>query len=243
MKSIILSCLFLFLNFALLAQITKPEVTEVWDPEPRLVTPGAKYAAPPSDAIVLFDGTSADNFTHDGQKPVDWIVKDGIMTVKEGTGQIVTKEEFGDIQLHLEFRTPSVVEGEGQGRGNSGVFLQGRYEVQILDNFENRTYANGQCASIYKQTPPLVNACRKPGEWQSYDIIFNAPVFNTDGMRIRPGFVTVLQNGILVQNHTLIQGTSEYIGMPKNIAHGDGPIFLQDHGNPMSFRNIWVRKL
>lgn len=241
MKNLLLFT-FLF-PFALIAQITKPEVTEVWEPEPRVVTPGTSLGAPPSDAIVLFDGTSMDQFTHLDGRALEWALADNAMTVVKGTGDMQTKESFGSVQLHLEFRTPSVIEGEGQGRGNSGVFFQKRYEVQILDSYDNRTYSNGQCAAIYKQYPPLVNASRPPGEWQAYDIIFMAPIFNADGMRIQPGHLTVFHNGVLVQNHALIQGTTEYIGMPKNVAHGDAPIMLQDHGNPQSFRNIWLRKL
>jgi len=235
--SILISSTFSF------AQITKPEVTEVWEPEPRVVTSGNTAGAPPSDAIILFDGKNLDNFVTWGDKPAAWKVENGIVTVVKDAGFLISKEKFDDIQLHLEFRTPEVIEGEGQGRGNSGVFFQGKYEVQILDSYENRTYSNGQCAAIYKQYPPLVNASKGPGEWQTYDIIFNAPVFNDDGMRVKPGYLTVIHNGVLVQNHALILGTTEYIGMPKNEAHGAGPIWIQDHGNPMSFRNIWVRKL
>jgi hypothetical protein len=165
------------------------------------------------------------------------------MTVVKGAGNIVTKRSFGDCQLHIEFRTPAVVVGEGQGRGNSGIFLQSRYEVQVLDNYNNRTYSNGQAGSIYKQHIPLVNACRPPGEWQTYDIIYTAPRFNADGIRIAPGRVTVIQNGVLVQNNVEIRGTTEYDTMPKNFAHGKAPLELQDHGNPVSYRNIWIRDL
>jgi 3-keto-disaccharide hydrolase len=223
----------------------EPEATEVWEPEPRVVkTNKPVTTTAPSDAIILFDGSNLDQWVsvNDGDE-AKWKLEGDHMTVVAGTGMIATKEKFGDIQLHLEFRTPAEVKGDGQGRGNSGVFLQGRYEVQVLDNYENRTYSNGQCAAIYKQTIPLVNACKKPGEWQSYDIIYNAPHFNADGIKIKSGYVTVIHNGVLVQNHTEIKGTSEYIGQPKNIAHGDAALSLQDHGNPMSFRNIWVRKL
>ncbi len=220
-----------------------PELTEVWEPEPPKVTPG-EAGAPPSDAIVLFDGKSLDEWVaaRDGSK-AGWTVSDGHMTVKPRTGDIMTKREFGDFQLHIEWRAPSEVSGEGQGRGNSGVFLQGRYEVQVLDNYDNRTYSNGQAGSIYKQSLPLVNACRPPGEWQAYDIIYTAPRFNEDGIRVSPGHVTVLHNGVVVQNHTEIEGTTEYIGRPKNIAHGKAPLRLQDHGNLVSYRNIWIREL
>ncbi len=225
------------------AQITDPVATEVWHPVPRVVA--FQGTSPvPSDAVVLFGGNNLEQWMSDkdGGKAM-WDVKDGIITVKAGTGDIKTKQKFGSCQLHLEFRTPAVVEGTGQGRGNSGVFFQEKYEVQILDNYNNVTYSNGQCASVYKQHIPLVNACKAPGEWQSYDIIFNAPVFNKDGVKVASGSFTVIQNGILVQNHVEIKGTTEYIGLPKNDAHGMGSIKLQDHGNPMSFRNIWVREL
>ena len=225
------------------AQITDPVATEVWHPVPRMVT--FQGTSPvPSDAVVLFGGNNLEQWVSDkdGSKAM-WEVKDGIFTVKAGTGDIKTKQKFGSCQLHLEFRTPAVVEGTGQGRGNSGVFFQEKYEVQILDNYNNVTYFNGQCASVYKQHIPLVNACKGPGEWQSYDIIFNAPVFNKDGVKVASGYFTVIQNGVLVQNHVEIKGTTEYIGLPKNDAHGMGSIKLQDHGNPMSFRNIWVREL
>jgi hypothetical protein len=221
----------------------KPEATEVWEPEPRVVTPGAMSKAP-SDAIVLFDGKNLDEWVaaKDG-KAAGWKVEGGAMTVVKSSGNIRTKREFGDIQLHIEFRTPAVVDGTGQGRGNSGIFLQQRYEVQVLDSYNNRTYSNGQAASIYKQSMPLVNACLPPGEWQVYDIIYIAPRFNADGIKVSPAYVTVIQNGVLVQNHTEIRGTTEYIGLPRNIAHGKGPLELQDHSNPTSYRNVWVREL
>lgn len=228
----------------LVAQITDPKATEVWESEPRKVSPGTG-TMPPSDAIVLFDGTSLQEWVSaaDGSA-ASWIINaDGSMTVKPQSGDIKTKRVFGDIQLHLEFRTPSVVESEGQGRGNSGVFFQERYEVQVLDNYQNRTYSNGQAGSIYKQSPPLVNACRPPGEWQTYDIIFIAPRFNADGQKIASGRLTVFHNGVLVQNHTEVMGSTEYIGLPKNIAHDKGSLKLQDHGNLVSYRNIWVREL
>ena len=219
-----------------------PELTEVWEPEPRVVTPGEGTAAP-SDAIVLFDGKNTGEWTHEDGSPVKWKVTDSAMTVAAGTGSIFTKRTFGDCQLHIEWRTPAEVKGKSQGRGNSGIFLQNRYEVQVLDNYNNRTYSNGQAGSIYKQSMPLVNACRPPGEWQTYDIIFTAPRFNADGEKTSSGHITVLQNGILVQNHTRILGTTEYIGLPKNEAHGKAPIQLQDHHNPVSYRNIWIREL
>ncbi len=224
------------------AQITDPKATEAWDPEPRVIRPGDAATAP-SDAYILFDGANADQWEHLNGKPVAWEVKNGAMTVAKSTGDIQTKKHFGDCQLHLEWRSPSVIEGEGQGRGNSGVFLQGRYEVQILDSYQNRTYPNGQAGAVYKQHIPLVNPLRPVGEWNTYDIIYQAPRFNADGIKVASAYVTVIINGVLVQNHVEIKGTTEYIGLPKNPAHGKGPIQLQDHGNPISFRNIWIREL
>jgi len=225
------------------AQITKPEASEVWKPEPKVVKPGKNDNNAPADAIVLFDGSSIDAWQHSDGSAVKWDVSDGVMTVAKGTGGIFTKDNFGDCQLHLEWRSPSVIEGEGQGRGNSGVFFQNRYEVQVLDSYNNRTYSNGQAGSIYKQHMPLVNAMRPTGEWQTYDIIFKAPIFNKDGIKTSSGYLTVIHNGVVIQNHSEIKGTTEYIGFPKNEAHGDGPIQLQDHSNPVSYRNIWLRKL
>jgi hypothetical protein len=222
-----------------------PEATEFWEPEPRVVTPGESNHLPPSDAIVLFDGKSLDQWKglkENGAAP--WKVEDGIFTVVAGTGGIESNESFGDAQIHLEWRSPSEVKGESQGRGNSGFFLMGKYEVQVLDSYNNRTYSNGQAGSIYKQHPPLVNAMRPPGEWNTYDIIFTAPHFNSDGMLIRPAKVTLIHNGILVQNGVELKGPTEYIGIPNYEAHDDAlPYMIQDHGNPVSFRNIWVRKL
>jgi len=227
------------------AQITDPKATEVWEPEPRIVTPGEDNRAP-SDAIILFDGKNTSEWVSakDTKTAAPWTVNpDGSITVKPGAGDIQTARSFGDCQLHIEFRTPEVVKGEGQGRGNSGVFLQERYEVQVLDCYGNRTYSNGQTGSIYKQSIPLVNACRKPGAWQTYDILYTAPRFNNDGIQVAPGRVTVLHNGIVIQLNTEIRGTSEYIGLPKVSAHGKAPIRLQDHGDLVSYRNIWIREL
>lgn len=229
--------------YGLSAQEFDPEISEVWEPEPRVVTPGMG-TAPPSDAIVLFDGKNSDEWVmvNDGS-PLKWEVSGGAMTVKPRTGGIRTKRDFGDFQLHIEWRTPSKVEGDGQGRGNSGIFLQSRYELQVLDSYNNRTYSNGQAGSIYKQHMPLVNASRPPGEWQTYDVIYTAPRFNADGIRTAPARVTVLHNGVLIQYNTAILGTTEYRQFPKNIAHGKAPLMLQDHSNPVSYRNIWVREL
>lgn len=237
-----LCCLILITNNIIFAQTKDPKDSEVWKPEPRVVTPG-NGTAPPSDAIVLFDGTSTDHFVDHKGNPIQWKVEDGAMTVVKGTGDIHTKKSFGDIQLHIEWRSPAVIESEGQGRGNSGVFLQSKYEVQVLDSYQNRTYSNGQAGSIYKQHLPLVNACNPPGVWQTYDIIFKAPRFNKDGIKIASGSLTVIQNGVLIQNNVEIKGTTEYIGLPKNEAHGPLPIKLQDHSNPVSYRNIWLREL
>jgi hypothetical protein len=220
-----------------------PKDTEVWEPEPKVVSPGENFSAPPSDAIVLFDGKNLDNWVgKDGGKP-QWTVADGAMTVVKGTGDIKTKQPFGDIQLHIEWRTPALVQGEGQGRGNSGIFFCEKYELQVLDSYNNRTYSNGQAGSIYKQSMPMVNASRPPGEWQSYDVVFIAPRFKEDGSLDTPGRITVFHNGVLIHHYTEIEGTTEYIGKPKIVAHDKGSIRLQDHGNPTSFRNIWVREM
>lgn len=227
------------------AQITDPKATEVWQPEPRVVTPGTG-TLPPSDAIVLFGGKNLDEWISvKDSTSAKWDINaaEGSFTVKPGTGDIMTKLPLGDCQLHLEFRTPSVVKGGGQGRGNSGVLLQTRYEVQVLDCYENRTYSNGQTGAVYKQSIPLANVCRKPGEWQTYDILYTAPRFNADGIRLVPGYVTVIHNGVVIQMHTEIKGTTLFIGLPKNDAHGKAPLMLQDHGDLVSFRNIWVREL
>ncbi|MEZ5044957.1 MAG: DUF1080 domain-containing protein [Saprospiraceae bacterium] len=229
--------------FSLQAQITDPVATEVWDPVPRVVTPGAATNTAPSDAIVLFDGSNTNEWSHADGSAVKWKTGDNAMTVVKGTGVIQSKRTFGDCQLHIEWRTPAEVVGEGQGRGNSGIFLQSLYELQVLDSYGSKTYSNGQAGSIYKQSIPLVNACRPPGEWQTYDIIYTAPRFNEDGIKVASARITVLQNGVLVQNNTEIKGTTEYIGLPKNPKHGKGPIVLQDHGNPVSYRNIWIREL
>ena len=206
-------------------------------PEPKVVDPGDAQT-PPSDAIILFDGKDLLQW-HNGEK---WEITDGY-AISKGSS-ITTKEGFGDCQLHLEFATPAEVKSSGQGRGNSGVYLMNRYEVQILDSYENTTYHDGQCAAVYKQYPPLVNACRKPGEWQTYDILFDAPRFDEHGSLTRPGYVTVLQNGVVVQNRTELLGSTSYIESPKYKKHPDKqPISLQFHGNPVRFRNIWVREL
>ncbi|MCV9387837.1 3-keto-disaccharide hydrolase [Reichenbachiella ulvae] len=233
----------LLLSHVAVAQDYKPEDTEVWEPEPKVIT-GVKGGQVPSDAIVLFDGSDFDAWRKaEAKEPIAWDLIDGRMQVAAGTGAIMTNQNFGSIQLHVEWKAPAVVKGDGQGRGNSGIFLQSRYEVQVLDSYDNRTYSNGQAASIYKQYAPLVNVMNPPTEWQSYDIIFTAPEFDDKGDLLSPAYVTVLHNGVLVQNHVEIKGSTEYIGPPSYQAHGDAPIMLQDHGNPVSFRNIWVREL
>ncbi len=203
---------------------------------PQVIDPGPP-GGPPSDAVVLFDGKDMSHWNN-AEK---WEVQDGY--VVSGEGQISSKEEFGDCQVHIEFASNTEISGSGQGRSNSGVFLMGIYEVQVLDSYDNETYYDGQCAAIYKQHPPLVNACRKPGEWQSYDIIWTAPRFK-DGQLVSPAFVTVLQNGVVVQNHFQLEGDTPYHRAPEYRPHPEkGPIALQYHGNSVRFRNIWVRDL
>ena len=226
-----------------LIQQGDPAATEVWEPVPPVVVPGV-YPAPPSDAIVLFGGGDLSAWRHEDGRPARWTVTDGVFTVAPGTGDIVTRQTFGDVQLHLEWRAPTEIVGEGQGRGNSGVFLMQKYEVQVLDSYRNRTYSNGQAASVYKQHIPLVNAMRPPGEWQTYDIIFTAPRFGADGAVTRPATVTVIHNGVLVQHHVTLRGPTVYIGEPEYEAHPARlPLQLQDHGNLVSYRNVWLREL
>ena len=221
----------------------KPEDTEFYEPKVEKVTPG-KNDQPPSDATVLFGGDDLSAWEAVKGGDAAWAVENEHFTVKPGAGAIKTKDDFGSFQLHIEWRSPQEIKGEGQGRGNSGIFLQGLYEVQVLDSYESKTYVNGQAGSIYKQHPPLVNATKPPSEWETYDIIYNAPQFDEkNGALLEPGYVTLLHNGIVVQNHSRLQGTTEYIGPPQWKAHGDGPIVLQDHGNPVSYRNIWIRPL
>jgi hypothetical protein len=217
------------------------EKTEVWQPVPEIIT--ALPGQPPSDAVILIDGKALSQWqTLKGGEP-QWTVSEGKVTVKPGSGDIKTKQSFCDVQLHVEWQAPMPeADMEGQKRNNSGIFLQQRYEIQVLDSFNNRTYSNGQAGSVYKQTIPLVNASRAPGQWQSYDIIYQAPQFKNDQLET-PAYVTVLHNGVLVQNHTEIQGTTEWIGPPSYKAHGCAPLQLQDHGNLVSFRNMWVREL
>jgi hypothetical protein len=231
----------------------KPEDTEVWTPVPAIVTPGATDSAPPSDAIILFDGKNEDEWVSaQDHTPAKWIVGDGVLLVAKGTGNIETKRSFKNYQLHVEWKIPTNITGSGQARGNSGVFLaslgpgDAGYELQVLDSYNNTTYVNGQAASIYKQNPPLVNANRKPGEWQTYDVVWTAPTFNADGSLKTPAYVTAFFNGVLVQDHFQLKGQTLYIGQPFYKAYDRAPIKLQAHGDksePISFRNIWVREL
>lgn len=231
----------------------RPEDTEVWTPTPAKVQPASPAGQAPSDALVLFGRDNLDQWVSSKDKsPAGWTVAGDVLTVNKARGNIETRRTFRDYQLHLEWRIPADIDGTGQGRGNSGVFMastgpgdQG-YEVQILDSFANATYVNGQAASVYKQKPPLTNASRKPGEWQTYDIVWRAPVFGLDGGLVSPATVTVLHNGVLVQDNTVLAGETVYIGKPSYRAHGAAPIKLQAHGDPsapISFRNIWVREL
>jgi hypothetical protein len=232
----------------------KPEDTEYWTPVPTIVTPGQKMGEAPSDAIVLFGGKNLDEWMalNDSTSAHKWIVADNAITVDKSVGDIRTKRKFTDFQLHIEYRIPSNITGTSQARGNSGIFLAalpwgaGGYELQVLDNYKNPTYVNGQAGSMYKQSPPLVNACRKPGEWQYYDVIWTAPRFNEDGTLKSAARATVLHNGVLVQNNTILKGDTPYIGQPEYRKHGAEPIKLQAHGDksePISYRNIWVREL
>ena len=218
-------------------------VFEVWDNEPDVVSFSADGI--PSDAIILFDGTSWDQWVHqNSKKPVKWTVSNGVGTVVPKSGYIQTKESFGDCQLHLEWKAPEDTTGlKSQARGNSGVFLQTHYEVQILDSYRNETYHNGQAGSIYKQHIPLVNATKPPSQWQVYDIIYTAPQFHKDKSLKSPAYFTVFHNGILIQNHVTVHGKTLNMGIPTYSAHGELPISLQDHNNEMQFRNIWVRRL
>ena len=239
---------------SLQAQKAKPEDTEVWTPVPKVITPATLPGAAPADAIVLFNGDDLSNWvsTRDTAQKAQWTLAGDAFMVKKGTGNIQTKQAFTDYQLHLEWRIPQNITGNGQGRGNSGVFLGGwgkgdeGYEIQVLDSYENKTYINGQAGSIYKQGAPLVNPNRPPGEWNTYDIVWTAPRFNTDGTVKTPARITAFLNGVLVQNNFEVKGTTVYIGKPTYKAHGPLPIKLQDHGDPsepISFRNIWVRPL
>jgi hypothetical protein len=228
----------LALTSSALAQIKAPTV------EPKIINPGP-VGGPPSDAIVLFGGKDLSQWQSLNGGEAKWLVKDGAIEIVGRTGDIVSKQEFGDMQLHIEWATPAEVKGTGQGRGNSGIFLQGRYEIQVLDSYDNQTYFHGQAGAVYKQYAPLVNASRKPGEWQTYDIVYHAPKFDESGAVVKKATVTVLHNGVLVQDNVEILGstTNEEV-QPVYTKHPPkAPIRLQDHGNPTRYRNIWVRPL
>lgn len=229
----------------------KPEQTEYYEPVPPVVTPGRNPGDAPSDAIVLFDGHNLDGWVsaQDTTQAAQWTVADGAFTVKPGTGNIQTRQKFQDYQLHIEWREPKEPGKKGQDHGNSGLFLaslgkgDAGYELQILNSYQSTTYVDGQAGSLYKQYPPLVNACRPPGEWQTYDVVWVAPRFNADGTVKSPASVTAFHNGVLIQNHAVLKGVTLYIGHPYYIKHGPAPIKLQDHHHEVSYRNIWIRPL
>ncbi len=207
-------------------------------PKPAVVTPGEQNSLPPSDAVVLFDGSDLSQWENGDA----WPVADGVASA--GKGRITSKPKFGDCQVHIEWSAPTPAKGEGQGRGNSGVFLMSIYELQVLDSFESKTYPDGQAGAIYKQTPPMVNVMRPPGEWNAYDIFWTRPRFNADGSLKSPAYITAVHNGVLILNHFELQGHTPYNTPPKYTQHADKlPITLQDHGNPVRFRNIWVREI
>jgi hypothetical protein len=231
------------------------EVKHIMEPEVEIIQPGATNIEPPSDAIILFDGKDINKEWEEAAwrpggtpnvKPaVTWVIKDGAMESVQGSGSVRTKRLFEDFQLHIEWKTPSMITGEGQGRGNSGIIIQGIYELQILDSYNNRTYRNGQAGSVYMQYAPLVNVSRKPGEWQTFDIFYTAPRFKDSSTYFTPPRITVVHNGVLIQNNVSIQGPTVSPGIPQYtiMEHGPGPISLQQHGNPVAFRNIWIREL
>lgn len=237
------------------AALPNPKDTEVWAPVPPVVTPGATVGAAPSDAIILFDGKNLSEWVSaQDHTPAQWFVRDGVMVVNKapGVGNIETKRKFRDYQLHIEWRIPADITGSDQARGNSGVFLASTgpadtgYELQVLDSYKNSTYVNGMAGSLYKQSIPLANAARRPGQWQTYDVVWTAPRFNADGSLKSPAYATVLWNGVLVDDHFELKGPTLYRGTPLYKAYDEAPIKLQAHGDPsepISFRNIWVREL
>lgn len=223
-------------------ELPDPKLTEQWEPVPPVITSPADGR--PSDAIVLFDGSSLAGWESVEGGDALWEIKDGELHVVPKTKDIRTRQGFGDAQLHIEFRCPSVVKGEGQGRGNSGIFLMEKYEVQVLDSYQNKTYVNGQLGSIYKQHPPLVDVARPPGVWQEYDIVFVAPRFDAKGALLSPARFTVFLNGVLVQHDVVLRGPTDYRGTPPYVAHpAKLPLRLQDHGDLVAYRNIWIREL
>jgi hypothetical protein len=222
---------------------SKWRVHDIDRPRPSVVKPGDHAGAPPADAVVLFDGKNLQAWQDAKGGAAGWKVEKGYVEVVAGSGNIATKQKFGDCQLHVEFRSPTPPKGSSQERGNSGVFLSGLYEIQVLDSFDNLTYADGQASAVYGQSPPMVNASRPPGEWQSYDIIYTAPRFE-QGKLAKPGYVTVFHNGVLTQNHTQLLGGTVHRALPKQVVHEvEGPIELQDHHTPVRYRNIWVRPI
>ncbi len=265
-KCLCLLVMVVFANNLAFCQVKDPKLTEVWYPEPSVVTPGNTLTAAPSDAIILFDGKdlskwhkpkyayggtmqeTAEILTAKINYPEfsapEWIVENGEMIVKPGGGAIETKQHFGDVQLHIEWLSPKDEGKEGQFYSNSGVFLMGLYEVQVLNSYDNKTYPNGQAGALYKQAIPLVNASLPPDTWQKYDIIFNAPRFDSDGKLTKTATITVFHNGVLIQNNTELKGPTIYIGPPYYVAHPPKmPLILQDHGDKVRFRNIWLREL
>ncbi len=218
-------------------------------PHPRVITPGSTPGAPPSDAIVLFDGHDLSKWVQRGRRAdrgklveLKWKVENGYFEIAPHSGDLMTRDYFGDCQLHIEWASPEVVRGNSQARGNSGVYMMSRYEIQVLDSYNNPTYADGSAGAIYGQWPPLVNPVRKPGEWNTYDIVWEAPKF--EGQKLtRPAYLTLLFNGVVVQNHKELDGPTLYRAVGSYQPHGDAPILLQDHGYPVRFRNIWIRKI
>ena len=247
-----LALLFVLLPVAASAQATypggnpppPPEATEVWSPVPPKVEPGKNPGDAPSDAIVLFNGKDLTGWESVNGGPAEWAVENGVMVDQPKAGHIQTRQKFGDIQLHIEWMVPVLpLDRKGQDRGNSGVFLQGLYEVQVLDTYDNPTYVNGEAGAIYKQSAPLVNALKRAPNWQAYDIVYYAPRFYADGTLAEPARITVFLNGVLVQSNFAIKGPTDYRMLPVYKAHGDGPIMLQAHNNAVRYRNIWLRKL
>jgi hypothetical protein len=246
MKKLVL--LFALLPAAALAQATnplpKPDLTEIWSPVPPKVEPGRMLGQPPSDAIALFNGHDLSGWESAKGGPAEWNVENGELVDVPKAGDIRTSQKFGDIQLHVEWMVPVLPpDRKGQDRGNSGIYLQGLYELQVLDSYDNPTYVNGEAGSIYKQSAPLVNALKPAPNWQAYDIVYYAPRFYNDGTLAEPARVTVFLNGVLVQSNFPIKGPTEYRGIPAYKPHGDGPILLQAHNNAVRYRNLWVRKL
>jgi hypothetical protein len=251
-SALLLALFPLMLSGAVLGQATypggnpppKPDLTEIWSPVPPKVEPGKMLGQPPSDAIILFNGKDLAGWESVTGGPAQWAVENGEMVDQPKAGHIQTQQKFGDIQLHVEWMIPVLPpDRKGQDRGNSGVFLQGLYEVQVLDTYDNPTYVNGEAGAIYKQSAPLVNALKAAPNWQAYDIVYYAPRFYNDGTLAEPARITVFLNGVLVQNNFAIQGPTDYRMLPAYKAHGDGPIMLQAHNNAVRYRNLWVRKL